>query len=248
MIGEHLVIYRHRSFGVRGTKMAVESEARLHDEVAVAEAVGELSRVAEAAAAPVRQAAVDLFGSARFQLVGGAFVVLLAREAVVVKAISQRQLAATTVHASVHRFIADSCGQRVRQCRADDIATVGLAHLDINDVSDALAVAQSRVVDILHALHATHIQRQQVFACGHDIVDAHLHAAEVGQCRDAAQRLVHADARQRQLRQQRIAISRVFQLLPCGIDPHPISFLHRACSLDGHFAHRCAGLLSHRCG
>ena len=101
----------------------------------------------------------------------------------------------------VNQLVAVHGGQRVGQLCADYIAADGLFHLEIDDVGRFFAVAQAGIVDKFDALDALHIEREQVFACGYDVVDAHLYGTEIGECRNAVHCLIDADVGQREFRQ-----------------------------------------------
>ena len=87
-----------------------------------------------------------------------------------------------------------------------------------------------------YVVDALHVECQQVFTRGNDVVDAHLHRSQMGQWGDAVHGFVYTDVGQGELCQQRVAIGRVLYLLLGGIEPHAFNSLDGACSFYCHLA------------
>jgi len=203
---ERSSVQGHRRSGLLWTKATTARELRLKNVVGIAQAVGQLGVVAQIFVLLGEQMSIQNHRFPRFQRVNSLFVVFRALEILVVKAVVEAEFALFVVDFSINRLVAIHGGQCVRQLRADDIAADGLFHLENDDISRFFAVAQARIVDKFDALDGFHIKRKQVFACGHDVVDAHLHRTEVAECRDAVHRLIDADVGQCEFRQERIAV------------------------------------------
>ena len=111
----------------------------------------------------------------------------------IVEVIAESELTTSVVDFSEERFVAIHGGERIGQLGANDIATYGFLHLNINNVRDTFAISHTGIVNKLNVVNTLHVECLQILACGNDVVDAHLNSSEVRQCCYAVHRLVYAD-------------------------------------------------------
>ena len=190
----------HRRSGLLWTKATTARELRLKNVVGIAQAVGQLGVVAQIFVLLGEQMPIQNDRFPRFQRINSLFVVFRALEILVVEAIVEAEFALFVVDFPVNSLVAVHGGERVAELRAEEIAADGFSHPEMDDECRFLAVAQPWILDELDALDALHVECEQVFARGHNVVDAHLHGTQIRQCLDAVCRLIDADVGQGELR------------------------------------------------